>query len=57
MGRIVLVIDLDLNLLYMAGEDVRGAHLLTCLFRRALNLAVQGLMMVSDGEIYVCFPL
>jgi hypothetical protein len=29
----------------------------TCLLRYALSLAVQGLMMVSEGEMYVCFPL
>lgn len=26
----------------------------TCLFRYALSLAVQGLMIVSEGEIYIC---
>jgi hypothetical protein len=29
--------------------------LLTCLLRKALSLAVQGLMMLSDGEMYVLF--
>lgn len=29
-----------------------GLALLTCLFRRALILAEQGLMMLSDGETY-----
>lgn len=28
-------------------------YLPTCLLRRALSLAVQGLMMLSDGEMYV----
>jgi hypothetical protein len=31
-------------------------YLPTCLLRRALSLAVQGLMMLSDGEMY-CFVL
>lgn len=32
-------------------------NLLACLLRRALILAVQGLMMLSEGEMYLLFLL
>lgn len=33
-----------------------GTYFPTCLFRKALSLAVQGLWMLSEGEMY-CFVL
>lgn len=32
-----------------------GTHFPTCLFRKAFSFAVQGLMMLSLGEMYCLF--
>jgi hypothetical protein len=40
---------------WMADGDIRSTYFPTCLFRSALSLAVQGLMMLSEGETNFLF--
>lgn len=38
-------------------KSIQSPYLMACLLRKALSFAVQGLMMLSEGETYVCFAL